>query len=146
MLDYISDLMNDAQDVGWNPAKVSHAVLLCHMEEGKILWQEMAKIKRIRRTHTQRSSYNQSGPGLANKKAHKVHNKVILLQSAKLKTITQSLPTTHLPHLAENDTGNINHQHDTKMSNYIDIKWGVHTTRVKKPSSPKHTITHHFPW
>ena len=48
MLEYMSDLMDDAQDFGWNPAKASHAVLLCRMEEGKISWQETLKIDRIR--------------------------------------------------------------------------------------------------
>ena len=47
MLDYIFDLMDDAHDFGWNPAKASHAVLLCRMEEGKVAWQDTAKIDRI---------------------------------------------------------------------------------------------------
>ena len=56
MLEYMSDLMDDAQDFGWNPAKASHAVLLCCMEEGKISWQDTLKIDRIRRTHAQRTT------------------------------------------------------------------------------------------
>ena len=69
MLDYISDLMDDAQEFGWNPAKACHAVMLCSMEEGKIVWQDTAKIDMIRRSHVQRSSNSQSGPGLAHKKS-----------------------------------------------------------------------------
>ena len=69
MLDYISDLMDDAHDFGWNPAKASHAVLLCRMEEGKVAWQDTAKIDRIRRSHAQRASNAQSGTTLASKKS-----------------------------------------------------------------------------
>ena len=47
MLEYLSDLMDDAQDFGWNPAKACHTVLLCHIEEGKISWQE-TKIDRVK--------------------------------------------------------------------------------------------------
>ena len=41
MLDYMSDLMEDAQDFGWASAKGAHAVLLCRMEEGKIKWRKL---------------------------------------------------------------------------------------------------------
>ena len=79
MLDCISDLMDDAQDFGWNPAKASHAVLLCRMEEGKVTWQDMAKIDRIRRSHAQRSSNSHSGPSLASKiKNSPVHKKATI--------------------------------------------------------------------
>ena len=44
MLEYISDLMDDAQDFDFNSAKASLAVLLCHMEEGKVAWQETTKL------------------------------------------------------------------------------------------------------
>ena len=36
MLEYLSDLMEDSQDFGWQSAKAAHAVLLCKMEENKI--------------------------------------------------------------------------------------------------------------
>ena len=36
MLDYLFSLMDDANDFSWNSAKASHAVLLCHMEQGEI--------------------------------------------------------------------------------------------------------------
>ena len=36
MLEYMSELMEDAQDFGWASAKGAHAVLLCRMEEGKV--------------------------------------------------------------------------------------------------------------
>ena len=36
MLDYFISLLNDANDFSWTSAKASHAVLLCHMEQGGI--------------------------------------------------------------------------------------------------------------
>ena len=54
MLDYMSELMEDAQDFGWSSAKGAHAVLLCRMEEGKVNWNMTEKIDRIRRAHAQK--------------------------------------------------------------------------------------------
>ena len=54
MLEYLSDLMDDSHDFGWQSAKAAHAVLLCKMEENKVDWNETAKIDRVRRVHTQR--------------------------------------------------------------------------------------------
>ena len=54
MLDYLSELMEDANDFSWQSAKASHAVLLCRMEEGKVEWGETSKIDRISRAHAQR--------------------------------------------------------------------------------------------
>ena len=34
MLDYVIQLLEDAQDFSWSAAKASHAVLLCRMEQG----------------------------------------------------------------------------------------------------------------
>ena len=54
MLEYMSELMEDAQDFGWSSAKGAHAVLLCRMEEGKVTWKMTEKIDRIRRAHAQK--------------------------------------------------------------------------------------------
>ena len=55
MLDYVINLLDDATDFSWASAKASHAVLLCHMEQGEIAgWQETEKIDRVRRAHAQR--------------------------------------------------------------------------------------------
>ena len=54
MLEYLSELMEDAQDFGWTSAKGAHAVLLCRMEEGKVNWANTEKIDRIRRAHAQK--------------------------------------------------------------------------------------------
>ena len=45
MLDYVINLLDDAQHFSWSSAKASHAVLLCRMEQGKIGgWSEVEKI------------------------------------------------------------------------------------------------------
>ena len=54
MLEYMSELMEDAQDFGWASAKGAHAVLLCRMEEGKVNWKMTERIDRIRRAHAQK--------------------------------------------------------------------------------------------
>ena len=54
MLDYLSELVEDAQDFGWTSAKGAHAVLLCRMEEGKVYWAMTEKIDQIRRAHAQK--------------------------------------------------------------------------------------------
>ena len=47
MLEYLSDLMDDSHDFGWQSAKAAHAVLLCKMEDNKVEWSETAKIDRV---------------------------------------------------------------------------------------------------
>ena len=60
MLEYLSELMEDAQDFGWTSAKGAHAVLLCKMEEGKVNWAMTDKIDHIRRAHAQKVVNNSS--------------------------------------------------------------------------------------
>ena len=54
MLDYMTEIMEDAQDFGWASAKGAHALLLCRMEEGKVEWHMTEKTDRIRRAHAQK--------------------------------------------------------------------------------------------
>ena len=55
MLDYVINLLDDANDFSWSSAKASHAVLLCRMEQGEVAgWSDVEKIDRIRRAHAQR--------------------------------------------------------------------------------------------
>ena len=56
MLEYLSYLMEDSHDFGWQAAKGAHAVLLCKMEENKVNWCDTTKIDRVRRVHAQRVS------------------------------------------------------------------------------------------
>ena len=67
MLDYMTEIMEDAQDFGWASAKGAHALLLCHMEEGKVEWHMTEKIDRIRRAPVQKVVSTSSSQG---KKAH----------------------------------------------------------------------------
>ena len=54
MLTYMSELMEDVSDFGWQGAKAAHAVLCCEMERGSVEWSDTNRIDRIRRAHAQR--------------------------------------------------------------------------------------------
>ena len=55
MLDYLIQLLEDANDFSWDAAKASHAVLLCRMEQGDVKnYMQVEKIDRIRRANAQR--------------------------------------------------------------------------------------------
>ena len=54
MLDYLTDLMEDSHDFGWQAAKGYHAIFLCKMEDNKILWDNASQIDKIRRVHEQK--------------------------------------------------------------------------------------------
>ena len=54
MLEYMTDIMEDAQDFGWATAKGAHALILCRMEEGKVDWLSSEKLDRLRRAHDQK--------------------------------------------------------------------------------------------
>ena len=60
MLEYITDIMEDAQDFGWPSAKGAHALILCRMEEGKVNWLMSQKLDRLRRAHAQKIMTNPS--------------------------------------------------------------------------------------
>ena len=54
MLEYLTEMMDDAQDFGWASAKGAHALILCRMEEGKVNWLNSDKLDRLRRAHAQK--------------------------------------------------------------------------------------------
>ena len=54
VLEYVTELMEDAQEFGWASAKGAHALLLCRMEQGKVNWHMTDQIDRIRRAHAQK--------------------------------------------------------------------------------------------
>ena len=54
MLDYLSNLMEDASDFSWEAAKASHATDLSNMEVDHLKWTDTDKLDRIHRAHTQR--------------------------------------------------------------------------------------------
>ena len=43
MLDYVINLLDDAQDFSWSSAKASHVVLLCRMERGRLVVGQKSK-------------------------------------------------------------------------------------------------------
>ena len=53
MLQYLSELMEDATDFAWASAKAAHTVLPCVMERGSVDWTQTHRIDRIRRAHAQ---------------------------------------------------------------------------------------------
>ena len=67
MLEYLADLMEDAQDFSWASAKAAHAVALCRMEDGKLSWKDTQGLDRVRRAHAQKnigaSNSNNGGSG-----------------------------------------------------------------------------------
>ena len=44
MVQYLSELMEDATDFSWASVKASHAVLLCKMERGSLDWEQTDRI------------------------------------------------------------------------------------------------------
>ena len=74
MLNYRINLMDDANDFSWSAAKASHAVLLCHMEQGDVTgYDQVDRIDRIRRANAQkhiRPSSHTSASFQLGKKAH----------------------------------------------------------------------------
>ena len=48
MVQYMSELMEDATDFTWQGAKAAHAVLLCEFERGTVSWRDTNRIERIR--------------------------------------------------------------------------------------------------
>ena len=68
MIDYLVLLFDDANDLGWDAAKASHAVLLCRMEQGEIKsYTEVDKIDRVRRVNAQRHHYPTNHPQISKK-------------------------------------------------------------------------------
>ena len=73
MLEYMSDVMEDAQDFGWASAKGAHALILCRMEEGKVDWLKSDKLDRLRRAHAQKVVTSNSSSGQTAKAKHESH-------------------------------------------------------------------------
>ena len=78
MLDYVINLLEDANDFSWASTKASHAVFLCQMEQGEVVgWSDVEKIDRIRRAHAQRHISQQSAQGKAHEKNGKQPTKFV---------------------------------------------------------------------
>ena len=83
MLEYLITLMDDANDFSWTLAKVSHAVLLCCMEQVKD-FSDTASIDRIRRVNAHKHVPNITSTTSGLLGLHKKHAKV-----------TKSMPCTY---------------------------------------------------
>ena len=66
MLEYLADLMEDAQDFSWASAKAAHVVALCRMEDGKLTWKDTQGLDRVRRAHAQKNIGSSSSNNAAN--------------------------------------------------------------------------------
>ena len=72
MLDYLVALFDDANDVSWDVAKASHAVLLFRMDQVEIkTYSEIEKIDRGRRANAQRHHF----PNLSGQNSKKFNHK-----------------------------------------------------------------------
>ena len=72
MLDYVINLLEDANDFSWASAKASHAILLCRMEQVEVVgWSDVEKIDRIGQAQAQRHISRQS----AQEKTHEQNGK-----------------------------------------------------------------------
>ena len=58
MLNYLIDLMDDANDFSWGAAKASHAVILCLMKQGEVTgYDQVDRIDQIRKANAQNMWY-----------------------------------------------------------------------------------------
>ena len=72
MLNYLIDLLDDAQDFSWTAAKASHAVLLCRMEQGEVSgYDQVDHIDRIRRANAQKHVVGNTQPKAGSNNAKK---------------------------------------------------------------------------
>ena len=87
MLEYLADIMEDAQDFSWVSAKACHAVVLCRMEEGKMVWSDTEKLDRVRRSYAQKVV---SGQGNGTGASGSSKNKVLTCKFYQNSSCTQS--------------------------------------------------------
>ena len=110
MLDYMSDLMEDAQDFGWASAKGAHALILCRMEEGKLDWLNSDKLDRLRRAHAQKVLTNSSSTG----------------QSARIKNESQGVMCKYF------QSGKCSHKTDHTTNGQLYKRWCSHCYSLGK--------------
>ena len=76
MLDYVINLLEDANDFLWASAKASHVVLLCQMEQEEVVgWLD---VDPIRQAHAQRHISQQSTQGKTHEKSAKQPTKFVV--------------------------------------------------------------------
>ena len=88
MLDYLISLLGDANDFSWNSAKASHAVMLCHMEQGEIKdYTQTEQIDRVRHVHAQR--HTPTGQDTTNNVSKRNNSKSMVCQYYNSGTCSQ---------------------------------------------------------
>ena len=91
MLEYLADLMEDAQDFSWASAKAAHAVALCRMEDGKLTWKDTQGLDRVRRAHAQKNiGVSNSGSGANSSKFGKNKDLGFICKFYQIGTCTHS--------------------------------------------------------
>ena len=45
MIEYLTDLFQDVCDMGWQPAKGAHLVVMSKMEDGLVTWADLKKVR-----------------------------------------------------------------------------------------------------
>ena len=55
MIEYLTDLFQDVCDMGWQPAKGAHLVVMSKMEDGLVTWADFKKVSKIRKTYVRSS-------------------------------------------------------------------------------------------
>ena len=60
MLEFLAEMMEDAQDLSWASVKAAHAVILCRMEDGKLTWDDTETIDKLRWAHGQKNVVGQN--------------------------------------------------------------------------------------
>ena len=56
MIEYLTELAQDACDYSWDAAKGAHSVLCHRMVDGVLNWSNLKEIKKIRKPYAQRTT------------------------------------------------------------------------------------------
>ena len=61
MVEYLTELFQDACDHSWQATKGAHLVVMTKMEEGLITWRDLKKVNKARKTYVKASNNFNSG-------------------------------------------------------------------------------------
>ena len=63
MVEYLTELLQDACDYSWESAKGAHSVLLHRMQDGVVNWSNLKEVNKIQKRYAQTSSAHQGVVG-----------------------------------------------------------------------------------
>ena len=67
MIEYLTELFQNACDHSWQAAKSAHLVVMTKMEEGRITWNDLKKVNKVRKKHVRETmatvTTTRRGPG-----------------------------------------------------------------------------------